>query len=175
MKGLGEYIKETMVVQKVLRYIPSRLDAKVYAIEEIHEQDKLTTDMLHGILTTYEMRTRKGQPDIKDSVSKESVKLSTSQDHDSSKQFSDEEEVNFVRKLKMISKKFGHFSSKCTFKENNYNEKKDNTKINLGISKRKKDFKRNIFYSKEDNSSLSHDHGEEFEPDAMEYEKLSWL
>jgi hypothetical protein len=80
MKGIGEEIKEAMVVQKVLRSLPSRLDAKVSTIEEMHELDKLTMDRLHGIMTAYEMRTRKEQPDLKDAVFKASVKSSTSQE-----------------------------------------------------------------------------------------------
>jgi hypothetical protein len=59
MKGLGEKIEEAIVVQKVLRSLPSRLDAKVSAIEEMHELDKLTMERFHGIITAYEMRTRK--------------------------------------------------------------------------------------------------------------------
>jgi hypothetical protein len=39
--------------------LPSRLDANVSSIEEMHELDKLTMDRLDGILTIYEMRTRK--------------------------------------------------------------------------------------------------------------------
>jgi len=56
MKGLCEKIEEVIIVHKVLRSLPSRLDAKVSAIEEMHELDKLTMERLHGILTTYEMR-----------------------------------------------------------------------------------------------------------------------
>jgi len=48
-----------MVVHKVLGSLPSRLDAKFLAIEEMHELDKLIMESMDGILTTYEMRTRK--------------------------------------------------------------------------------------------------------------------
>jgi hypothetical protein len=106
MKGIREEIKEDMIVKKVLGSLPSRIDAKVYAIEEMHELDKITMDRLHGIITTCEMRTRKEQLDLKDTVFKELVKSSTSQDHDSSEYFSDEEEANFVRKLKSGSRKY---------------------------------------------------------------------
>jgi hypothetical protein len=50
----------------------------------MHELNKLTMDMLHGILIAYEMRTKKDQPDLKDEFFKASVKSSTSHDHDSS-------------------------------------------------------------------------------------------
>jgi hypothetical protein len=186
MKGLGEKIEEAIVVQKVLRSLPSRLDAKVSAIEEMHELDKLTMDRLHGILTAYEMRTRKEQPDLKDAVFKASVKSSTSQDHNSSEHFSDEEEANFVRKLKRGSGKYkgmlpfkcfhcgkvGHFASKCPFKENNTNEKERKGKDKPREFKKKKSFKRNNFYSKEDRSNSSDTEEEEYEPDTIQDEKL---
>jgi hypothetical protein len=59
MKGLCEKIEEAMVVQKVLRSLPPRLDAKVSTIEEMNKLDKLTMDRLRGIIISYEMRTRK--------------------------------------------------------------------------------------------------------------------
>jgi hypothetical protein len=102
------------VVEKVLRSLPSRLDAKVSSIDEMHEIDKTTMDRLHGILTSYEIRTRKEQSDIKDAVFKESIKSLTSQDHNSLEQFSDEEEDKFVRKLKRIPIKYkGMLPFKC--------------------------------------------------------------
>jgi hypothetical protein len=96
----------------------------------MHELDKMTIDRLCGMLIDYEMRTRKEEPDINDAIFKAYVKLSTSQDYDSYEHFLDEEETNFVRKLKMGSRKYkaklpfklfccdkvGHFSSKCPFK-----------------------------------------------------------
>ena len=55
--GFGEEVKESMIVQKVLRSLPVRYDAKVSTIEESRDLTKLTMDELHGILTVYEMRT----------------------------------------------------------------------------------------------------------------------
>lgn len=57
IKGLGEKVEESIVVQKILRSLLLRFDAKVSAIEEMKKLDKLNVDELHGILTTYEMRT----------------------------------------------------------------------------------------------------------------------
>jgi hypothetical protein len=51
MKGLGENIEEAIIVHKVLRSLPSILDAKFYAIEEMHALDKVTMERFHGILT----------------------------------------------------------------------------------------------------------------------------
>ncbi len=55
MKGLGEVIEESKVVEKVLRSLPTRFDSKVLAIEEIKDLDTLNIEALHGILTAYEM------------------------------------------------------------------------------------------------------------------------
>ena len=54
--GLGEEVKESMIVQKVLRSLPLRYDAKVSYIEESRDLTKLTMDELHGILKVYDMR-----------------------------------------------------------------------------------------------------------------------
>ena len=54
--GLGEEVNESIIVQKVLRSLPLRYDAKVSAIEESRDLTKMTMDELHAILTSYEMR-----------------------------------------------------------------------------------------------------------------------
>jgi hypothetical protein len=168
MKWLGENIEEAIIVTKVLISLPSIIDAKVSNIEEIHELDKLTMKIMHGILIAYEMRTRKQQLDIKDTVLKASVKSSTSQVHDSLKHFSDEEEANFLRKLKRVSGKckgmlplklfhcgeVGHFTYKCHFKQKKTNEKERKGKVEPREFKKKKSFKRNNFYSKDSSQLL---------------------
>jgi hypothetical protein len=174
MKGLGENIEEATVVQKVPRSLLLRLDAKVSFIEEMHELDKLTMDRLHGILIAYEMRTKKEQLDLKDAIFKASVKFSTSQDHDSSEHFLDEEEANFVRKMKRGSEKYkgmlpfkcfqcgkiGQFACKFPFKENITDEKERKDKDKPRDFKKKMFFERKFFYSREDSSSFSDDEEE---------------
>jgi hypothetical protein len=59
VKGLGEEVEELVIVQKVLKSLHLSFDAKVYAIEVMKDLEKLTMDELHGILTAYEMRTKK--------------------------------------------------------------------------------------------------------------------
>jgi hypothetical protein len=55
--GLGEELNESLVVQKVLRSLPMRYDAKVSSIEENRDLTKMTMDEIHGYLIAYEMRT----------------------------------------------------------------------------------------------------------------------
>lgn len=56
IKELGEKVEDKAIVQKVLRSLPSRYNAKIFAIEEARDLKILTIDNLHGILTPYEMR-----------------------------------------------------------------------------------------------------------------------
>ena len=70
LKGLGENIEESTIVQKILRSIPDRFDSKVSAIEEMKDLDTLKMDELHGILIAYEMR--KGSPNFKEAAFKAS-------------------------------------------------------------------------------------------------------
>ena len=68
LKGLGENIEESTIVQKILRSLPNRSDSKVSAIEEMKDLDTLKMDELHGILISYEMR--KESPNFKKQPSK---------------------------------------------------------------------------------------------------------
>jgi hypothetical protein len=53
IRALGEELKDKPIVQKILRSLPMRYDAKIYTLEDRPDLDKLTVDELHGILTTY--------------------------------------------------------------------------------------------------------------------------
>jgi hypothetical protein len=57
IRGLDEDINESLVVQKVLRSLILKYDAKVSATEETRDLTKMTMDELHGSLIVYEMRT----------------------------------------------------------------------------------------------------------------------
>jgi hypothetical protein len=63
--GLGEQIKEYVIVQKVLRSIPMRFDPEISTLKEREDLNSISMDELHGIFTTYEMRTEQENPDIK--------------------------------------------------------------------------------------------------------------
>jgi hypothetical protein len=68
---LGEEIKDSLIVQKVLRYLPLRFDPKISSLEERADLATLSMDELHGIFTTYEMRTEKDNPTRKEVAFKE--------------------------------------------------------------------------------------------------------
>jgi hypothetical protein len=70
--GLGEEIKESTIVQKVLRYLPMRFDPKISTLEERAYLNSISMDKLHGIFTAYEMRTEHENLDIKEAAFKES-------------------------------------------------------------------------------------------------------
>ena len=53
--NLGETIPEPKIVSKVLRSLPERLHAKIIAIEELKDIDKIPLIELVGNLQTYEL------------------------------------------------------------------------------------------------------------------------
>jgi hypothetical protein len=59
MKGLGEKIEESILVQKILRSLPDKFNPKVSAIEELNDLKTLSIDQILGTLTAYEMRIKK--------------------------------------------------------------------------------------------------------------------
>jgi hypothetical protein len=72
--GLGEVIKESVIVQKVLRSIPMRFDPKISSLEERSYLNSISMDELHGIFTAYEIRTEQENPDIKEASKKSKQK-----------------------------------------------------------------------------------------------------
>ena len=53
--NLGEFIAESKIVRKILRFLPEKFHAKITAIKNI---DQLPLTELVGNLQTYEMRLR---------------------------------------------------------------------------------------------------------------------
>jgi hypothetical protein len=118
MKGLGEKIEESFLVQKILRSLLDKFNPKISAIEELNDLKTLSIDQLLGTLTAYEMRISKDK-----SITREA---SFKADKNADSNLDDIEE-KFVRRLKKGSGKYqcklpfkcfnygkiGHFDSKC--------------------------------------------------------------
>jgi hypothetical protein len=136
-------------------------------------------DELHGILTTYEMRTEQEKPSRKEATLKVSKKIKKNNQKSKScsscsEDSNDEEEANFVRKLKQGTGKFkgklpfkcfncgkiGHFASKYPYakgsKIDEEEETPKNEKKHQKIHKGKLLKKKNL-YSKEVSSSSDED------------------
>jgi hypothetical protein len=58
IKGLGDEIKEQVVVKKAFKSLPMSFDSKISTLEERVDLAAMTLDELHGILTDYEIRTK---------------------------------------------------------------------------------------------------------------------
>jgi hypothetical protein len=103
--GLGEEIEESVIVQKILRSLPMRFNPNISALEERSDLDSISMDELHGIFTTYEMRTEQENPDVKEAAFKASKRLK--QKKKEQEEYSnisdgledDEEVANFVKRL----------------------------------------------------------------------------
>ena len=128
MLGLGETIKESVIVRKFLRSLPSKFNPKVSAIEKTTNFDILNNDQLRGSLTAYEMRIQKRKATSREKTFK--VDKPT-QEKQRSCQGYDEEEAKFVRRLKKDTSKYkgklpfkhfncgrvGQYASKFPFKK----------------------------------------------------------
>jgi hypothetical protein len=109
IRGLGEEINESLVVQKVFISLLLKYDAKVSAIEETRDLTKMTMDELHGSLIAYEMRTGTESDQPKNEADFKSIKKTKDKDNDL-----DEEITNFVRRFQKGSGRYkGKYPLKC--------------------------------------------------------------
>jgi hypothetical protein len=178
IRGLGEEIEESVIVQKILRYLPMRFNLNISALEERSYLDSISMDELHGIFTAYEMRTEQDNPVVKEEtfeaskISKQKKKEQEEYSTSSDTSEDDEEVANFIKrqnkgnngryrgKLLLICFNcdgIGHFDNKCPHKkkrnDEGYSKGKNTYK---GKITTKKVFKKRL-YTKEDISSLDED------------------
>lgn len=119
----------------------------------MNDLDNLTKDELHGILTTYEMRTI-DQTSKKEAAFKASRK-GTNKEHEPSDHYvSDEEEAHFMRRLeKGLGKykgnlpfkcfnfgKVGHFASKCPYAKSEGSDMRKTPILQEGLSREEREF-----------------------------------
>ena len=122
-----------------------KFDAKGSSLEGRKDLDSLTMDELHGILTTYEMKIGNENPSRREEAFKvlKGTKKKKHQSNESCIVKLDEEEANFVRKLKKGSNKYkgklpfkcfnygkiGHYSKRCPYLEKeDSNDEQDHKK-----------------------------------------------
>jgi hypothetical protein len=156
IRGLCEDIDESLVVQKALRSLLLKYDAKVSAIEETRDLTKMTMDELHGSLMAYEMRTGTESDQTNNEATFKAIKKTKDKDNDL-----DEEIENFVRRFQKGSGRYkgksplkcfncgriGHIVENCYYKKRSLNNKKS-------------------FYSKDDD--ISSDESDEEDNDGGE-------
>jgi DNA-directed RNA polymerase subunit M/transcription elongation factor TFIIS len=92
-----------------------RYDAKISSIKDRSDLNTLTVDQLHGIFTSYEMRTGHDKSTKDETTFKESkTNINQEQKTQSNRhEESDVEEANFIRK---IQKGSGKYKGKLLFK-----------------------------------------------------------
>jgi hypothetical protein len=112
IRGLGEEINESLVVQKVLISLLLKYDAKVSTVEETRDLTKMTMDELHGSLIAYKMRTGTESDHPNNEEAFKSINKTKDKDNDL-----DEKIENFVRRLQ---KGTGRYKGKSPLKCFNY-------------------------------------------------------
>jgi hypothetical protein len=89
--GLGEEIEESVIGQKILRSLPMRFNPKIPTLEERSDLESISMGELHGIFTTYEMRTEQENPYVREASFKAS-KMSKKKKKEQAKEDSDKED-----------------------------------------------------------------------------------
>ncbi|XP_016651057.1 PREDICTED: uncharacterized protein LOC107881559 [Prunus mume] len=109
--SLDQPIEELLVVQKILRVLPSRFRAKKTAIMEVQNLNEIKLGKLVGKLKTYEMELNMEENDTKKSqnVALQGVHVSSLKCGEKSSGFEDEMAL-FVKKFRRILKDKGKFA-----------------------------------------------------------------
>jgi hypothetical protein len=145
-----------LVVQKVLRSLLLKYDAKVSAIEETRDLTKMTMDELHGSLIAYEMRTGIESDQPNNEAAFKAIKRTKDKDNDL-----DEEIENFVRRFHKGSGRYkGKSPLKC------FNCGRIRYTIENCYYKKRSLNNKNSFYSKDDD--ISSDESDEEDNDGGE-------
>jgi hypothetical protein len=133
IRGLGEEIDKSLVVQKVLRSLLLKYDAKVSSIKETTDLTKMKMDELHGSLIAYEMRMGTESDHPKNEAAFKAIKKKKDKDNDL-----DEEITNYVRRFQKGSGRYeinsplkcfncgrrGHIVENYYYKKRSLNNKK---------------------------------------------------
>ncbi|XP_070667859.1 uncharacterized protein [Malus domestica] len=118
--GLGKPINETTIVQKILRTLPKRFEAKNVVIQEFKDLNKIKLGKVVGKLITYEMKLDldKGESKKRKEVALQSVDKSKTID-ESCDQSPDEDLALFVKQFRRILKNKGKDDKRVRESSNN--------------------------------------------------------
>jgi hypothetical protein len=143
IRGLGEDLDESLVVQKLLRTLLLKYDAKVFVIVETRDLTKKTMDELHRSLIVYEMRTGIESDQENNEATFKAINKTKDKDNDL-----DEEIENFVRRFQKGS---GRYKGKFPLKF--FNGGRIGHIFEKFYHKKRSLNNQNIFYSKDDGIS----------------------
>ncbi|CAL8138375.1 unnamed protein product [Prunus armeniaca] len=145
--SLGQPIEELLVVQKILRVLPSRFRAKKTAIMEVQNLNEIKLGKLVGKLKTYEMELNMEENDSKKSknVALQGVHVSSPKGGDKSSGFEDEMAL-FVKKFRRILKDKGKFARDgSSGSEKNFRPSTDRfNERNKDVKSFTKDFRKSV-------------------------------
>ena len=111
LKSLGKSFTTEELVRKILRILPRSWEAKVTAIQEAKDMNKITLDELIGNLQTYELRKNSQQKE--EQKKDRGLALKAQEDVDSD--LEDEEMALMTRKFKKFFKKVKENSKRKDF------------------------------------------------------------
>ena len=102
MRGLGQYVSNDEIVDKLLRTLPVVYNPKVSTLEYWDDINKLTLDELYQIIIAYELRIGRenhSKEEITFKVLKKIEDQKSKLQSSSQEESYDEEEANFIKKL----------------------------------------------------------------------------
>ena len=112
--NLGETIPEPKIVRKVLKFLPERFHAKIMAIEESNDIDKIPLTELVGNLQTYELGlTRIGKSSKSKSMA---LKAKSSDTNESSNDEESKMKSYITRQFKKFMKNANRATTLCSTK-----------------------------------------------------------
>ena len=102
--NLGESIEKPEIVRKILRSLPERFHAKITAIEESKDIDKIPLTELVGNLQTYEMGLRKiGKGGKSRSMALKGIVKVSDDSKDEGEDADEDGDLNFIaKKIRML-------------------------------------------------------------------------
>ena len=98
MRNMSEDIRDTNLLEKILISLTPEFESKKISIKEKQDLHTLTVVQLHWTLTAFEM-IKGGSSKVKEDVFRAAAKGKEVEEQKGSRYVSEEDEINFVKKL----------------------------------------------------------------------------